>query len=217
VEQPSSAVIAVVGGSGGAGASTFAAVLAAAAERAVLVDLDPVGGGLDVLLGIEQVPGARWSGLQVDGGRLDPQLLDEGLPWWQSVPVLAADVPPPAAAVVPLLDAAASLGTVVIDLPRVDTPARAEALRCCSFVTIVAVADVRELAAARAVLGTLPALATGVVLRAGAVAPRDGAQLLGAPLVAVLPRRGVRVQLGRGTPPRRLTRVAAGVLDGLGT
>ena len=30
------------------------------------------GGGIDVVLGIESVPGARWSGLRVDGGHLDP-------------------------------------------------------------------------------------------------------------------------------------------------
>jgi secretion/DNA translocation related CpaE-like protein len=215
VDEPGSAVIAVIGGSGGVGASTFAAALAAAAGRAVLVDLDPVGGGLDVFLGIEQVPGARWSGLQVDGGRLEPRLLAEGLPWWRSVPVLAAVAPPPAAAVVPLLDAAAALGTVVLDLPRLDTPARAEALRCCSFVAILAVAEVRELAAARAVLGTLPALATGAVLRAGSLLARDAARHLGAPLLASLPRRRGRHQLDRGAPPRRLTRVAAGLLDGL--
>jgi secretion/DNA translocation related CpaE-like protein len=215
VEQPGSAVIAVVGGNGGAGASTFAAALAAAAEHAVLVDLDPVSGGLDVLLGIEQVPGARWSGLRVDGGRLDPQLLDDGLPWWHAVPVLAADTEPPATAVVPLLDAAAALGTVVVDLPRVDTPAREAALRCASFVALVAVAEVRELAAARAVLGTLPDIATGVVLRAGAVAGREAARHLGAPLVASLPRRAGRLRLDRDAPPRRLTRIAAGVLDGV--
>ena len=69
-------VIGVVGGCGGAGASTFACVLAATAATgwpAVLVDLDPVAGGIDVLLGIEAVPGARWSGLRLGGGRLDPR------------------------------------------------------------------------------------------------------------------------------------------------
>jgi len=68
-------VLGVVGGSGGVGASTFAAVLAAVTGRAMLVDLDVVGGGIDVLLGIEDVAGARWSGLRVGGGRLDPALL----------------------------------------------------------------------------------------------------------------------------------------------
>ena len=68
----------VVGGSGGVGASTFAAVLAAVTARAMLVDIDVVGGGIDVLLGIEDVPGARWSGLRVGGGRLDPGSLADG-------------------------------------------------------------------------------------------------------------------------------------------
>ena len=63
-------VLAVVGGSGGVGASTFAAALATAAAPATLIDLDPVSGGIDVLLGIEDVPGARWSGLRLEGGRL---------------------------------------------------------------------------------------------------------------------------------------------------
>src|SRR5579875_2141374 len=87
-------VVAVLGGSGGVGASTFAAALATAAGRAVLVDCDPLGGGIDVLLGVEAVPGARWSGLRVNGGRLDPHALDEGLPRWRDVRVLAADAPP---------------------------------------------------------------------------------------------------------------------------
>jgi hypothetical protein len=131
------------------------------------------------------------------------------------VPVLAADREPPATAVVPLLDAAAALGIVVVDLPRVDTPARRAALRCASFVALVAVAEVRELAAARAVLGTLPAVATGLVLRAGSLTGREAARHLGAPLVASLPRRTGRLHLDRRTPPRQLTRIAAGVLDGV--
>src|SRR6185312_17116098 len=88
-------MIGVIGGNGGVGASTFAAVLAWAAVSGVLVDLDPVGGGVDVLLGIERAPGARWSGLRLDGGRLAPEVLTAGLPRWAGVPVLAADRSPP--------------------------------------------------------------------------------------------------------------------------
>ena len=84
-------VVGVIGGSGGVGASSFASVLAAAAVPSVLIDLDLAGGGADVLLGIEAVPGARWSGLQLDGGRLDPALLADGLPRWRDVAVLAAE------------------------------------------------------------------------------------------------------------------------------
>ena len=50
-------MIGVVGGSGGVGASVFAAVLAATAAvlggRALLIDLDVTGGGVDVTLGLE--------------------------------------------------------------------------------------------------------------------------------------------------------------------
>src|SRR5664279_4433323 len=103
-------VIGVIGGSGGAGSSYFAAVLAALCLPSVLLDVDPVGGGVDVLLGIESVPGARWSGLRLDGGRLDPALLADGLPRWRDVAVLATDaeVPPPVA-VLEVVDAAVRL------------------------------------------------------------------------------------------------------------
>jgi hypothetical protein len=68
-------VVGVVGGSGGVGASTFAAVLALGAARAtrgpaVLIDLDPIGGGIDVLLGVQSIPGLRWSGVSGAGSPL---------------------------------------------------------------------------------------------------------------------------------------------------
>src|SRR4051794_9015027 len=58
------AVVACVPASGGAGASTVAVGLALAAARrgtdTLLVDTDPTGGGLDLLLGAEHAPGLRW-------------------------------------------------------------------------------------------------------------------------------------------------------------
>ena len=57
-------VVGVVGAGGGAGASTVAAGLAAANARrgrqSLLVDADPLGGGIDLLMGCEGVPGLRW-------------------------------------------------------------------------------------------------------------------------------------------------------------
>lgn len=79
-------VLAVVGAGGGAGASVFAGALAlaAAARRfrphVLLVDGDPLGGGLDLLLGIESVPGLRWPDLSVEDGRVAAQALHEALP-----------------------------------------------------------------------------------------------------------------------------------------
>src|SRR4051812_31742331 len=55
--------VALVGGRGGAGTSTLACALAHRASRAsptLLVDTDPVGGGLDLVLGAEGHPGLRW-------------------------------------------------------------------------------------------------------------------------------------------------------------
>ena len=54
-------------GSGGVGASTFAAALAirtsARGLRTALVELDPLGGGIDLIFGAEREPGWRWPDL----------------------------------------------------------------------------------------------------------------------------------------------------------
>jgi hypothetical protein len=207
--------VGVLGGSGGVGASTFAAALATSAGRSVLIDCDPVGGGIDVLLGIETQPGARWSGLRVEGGRLDPQLLAEGLPRWRAVGVLAADVAPAPAAVGQVAEAAAELGVVVLDLPREPGPLRDAALACCRLCVVLASARIAALAAARA---TLPVgVPLGVVLRrasrVAAVPSVDAARMLGAPLLGALPASDGS-DLGADLP-RAMLRVAAGVLDGL--
>jgi hypothetical protein len=211
-------VLGVVGGSGGVGASTFAAVLAAVTGRAMLVDLDVVGGGIDVLLGIEGVPGARWSGLRVGGGRLDPKLLADGLPRWGPVPVLAADSPPDSAdAVAQVLAAAASLGPVVIDLGRGPTGPRDAGVARCVLVVLLAVAQVRGLIAARAVAASLSGAPTGLVLRRGSVAPDQAAPMTATALIGVVPALAAsrdRVVDAR-RPPRALARMAAGVLDGV--
>lgn len=211
----------VVGGRGGAGASTFAAVLAAMAAlggSALLIDLDPVAGGLDVLLGIETVPGARWSGLRLDGGHLDPDVLLAGLPLWGSVSVLSADVSPLPADVAQVLDVAARAGPVVVDLGRWPSPARPAALTECALTVLVCGADVRSVTGARAVRVELESGPVGlVVVRSGrdpAPAARV-AELVGAPLIGAVPgdRRRDDSPLDPSALPRALTRVACGVLD----
>jgi len=207
----------VVGGSGGVGASTFAAVLAAVSTRAILVDLDVVGGGIDVLLGIEDVPGARWSGLRVGGGRLDPALLTEGLPRWGSVPVLAADAAPASAdAAAQVLDAAVALGPVIVDLGRGASAQRDAAASRCVLVVLIAVAEVRGLIAARATAAGLPDPPRGLVLRRGSVSPGEAAALIDMPLIGVVasvPAARTERVIDARRPPRALARVAAGVLD----
>ncbi|MGC7099287.1 septum site-determining protein Ssd [Amycolatopsis lurida] len=82
--RPGGRVLAVVGGRGGAGASVFAAGLATAAARAgegtLLLDCDPLGGGLDLLLGAENHRAVRWPDLRVDSGRILLSALEEALP-----------------------------------------------------------------------------------------------------------------------------------------
>jgi cellulose biosynthesis protein BcsQ len=77
-------ILAVIGGRGGAGASILAGGLAVTAVRAglrtLLVDADPLGGGLDLVLGWEQVDGLRWPALAGAGGRVDPPALLRALP-----------------------------------------------------------------------------------------------------------------------------------------
>ncbi|MER6798949.1 septum site-determining protein Ssd, partial [Amycolatopsis mediterranei] len=95
-EQPG-LVLGVVGGRGGAGASVFAATLALAADSdpggALLVDCDPLSGGLDVLLGLEKTPGARWPDVHLSG-RVSVSSLAADLPQRRhrggSLPVLAS-------------------------------------------------------------------------------------------------------------------------------
>ncbi len=208
----------VVGGSGGVGASTFAAVLAAVIGDAMLLDLDVMGGGIDVLLGIEGVPGARWSGLRVGSGRLDPGLLADGVPRWGAVPVLAADATPDSAeAVAQVLGAASSFGPVVVDLGRSPNAQRAAALSRCAFVVLLAAAQVCGLTAARAVAHSLTGTPTGLVLRRGPVAPSVAAPMTGTALVAVVPALSAPRERGIDArrPPRALARAAAGVLEGV--
>ena len=211
----SSALVAVVGGTGGVGSSTFSAALARAAGSALLVDLDPVGGGIDVLLGIEAAAGARWSEVRVGGGRLDPADLRHGLPRWEAVSVLALDGEAPAASsVIQVLDAGAGRDSVLVaDLGRMPSPVRQAVVERADLVIVVASADVRDVAAARRVLAGLGPVPVGLVVRRGAMAEPQAAASIGAPLLGVLPARPRPAT--PGSVPYAMRRVATGILDGV--
>jgi len=217
VDEGGGPVIGVIGGSGGVGASTFAGVLAVLAGPAVLVDLDVCGGGIDVVLGIEEVPGARWSGLRLAGGRLDPAVLLDGLPRAGGCAVLAADTATlDPAAVLQVLDAATAAGPVIVNLPRGFCAERAAALLRCQLVVIVTRGDVPGVVAAHAVASSLPELPAGVVVRQGEVPGPEAAEVVGAPLLGTLPElRPGGFALDPRRLPRRERRVAAGVLAGV--
>ena len=166
--------IGVLAGCGGAGASVFAAVLAGSAAartgQAFLIDCDPVGGGIDVLLGCEREAGSRWSQVRLRGGSLDPAVLRDCLPNWQGVSVLAVDDPDTLdpAAVRPIADAAVLAGPVVLDLARWPSPIRAAALGCCELTVLVTPSEVRAVAASAAVAAGLDPARTVLVVRGSA-------------------------------------------------
>ena len=75
--------IGVLGGAGGAGATVFAAALAQVAADVgptLLVDADPIGAGIDRVLGLESADGIRWDSMLQTTGRLSSRSLREALP-----------------------------------------------------------------------------------------------------------------------------------------
>lgn len=217
--RESAPIIGVLGGCGGAGATSLAAVIAArgAAEEVwpVLIDLDPLGGGIDVALGEETAPGPRWSGLHATGGRLDPEQLAEGLPRWGEVPFLACDgaEPPDDEAVRSVLTAASAIGPVVVDLGRFRSGARIAALGSADAVVLLVPADVRSIAASSRVRAAAERDLGGTWLLTvrthdrSVVGPDWAAELLGLPLAGVLgPDPGLQAGRDRGIDATRLRR-----------
>ena len=188
-------VLAVVGGRGGAGASVFAAALASRVAEALLVDLDPCGGGIDLLLGAESAPGLRWPDIVQQGGRLAWSAVRDALPRRGGISVLSGhrefhEIDPGALAAV--LDAAHRAGlTVICDVPRQLTGAGVQAVQVADLVVVVTSCDVRGIAAAAAASSVLRPLnpAAGLVVRGpspGGLRARDVAAATGVSLLAAM-------------------------------
>jgi secretion/DNA translocation related CpaE-like protein len=210
-------VIAVLGGRGGAGASVLATALAVTALRAgraaLLVDADPLGGGLDLVLGWETVEGLRWPELFGASGRVDPPALVDALPSRGNLCVLSFDRgnagAVPADAMAATLDAGRrGRDLVVVDVPRrLDDAAAVYALNAADRALLVVPAELRACAAAARVVAALrphrPALS--VVVRGptpGRLTPRDIADTLDLPLAgAMRPEPGLGQALERGEAP----------------
>lgn len=216
----------VVGGRGGSGASVFAALLGLTAARAglrtLLVDGDPHGGGLDLLLGQEHAAGARWPELANRTGRLSPAALHESLPQVGELSVLSWDRGPtepiPVAAMRCVLDAAwRAYAFVVVDLARCLDDAAIEALLACSVTLLVVPAEVRATVAAHRVAAGLHRHVRDVRVvvagpAPGGIRPETVAGALGLPLAGVLTSdRRLAAAIEQGDLPslRRRTRATA--------
>ncbi|GAA4907587.1 septum site-determining protein Ssd [Streptomyces coeruleoprunus] len=194
--------VGVLGGRGGAGASTLACALAVSAahlgHRTMLVDADPLGGGLDVLLGAERADGLRWPDFAASQGRVAGAALEESLPSLRGLRVLSWDrgdavVVPPEAMRSVLAAARRRGGAVVVDLPRRIDEATAEALGQVDVGLLVVPGELRAVAAAkrvasaaRMVLGDLRVVARGPY--SAGVDEGWIARVLGLPLAGELPR-----------------------------
>lgn len=162
-------VVGVVGGRGGCGASFLAAALACCSARgggrgrrpsAVtgLVDLDRLGGGIDLLLGPGDDPGLRWPDLAGVRGRVPWDSLAESLPSRDGVTVVTFDrtvaARDPESSAVRAVVSAARLGCglVLVDLPRSEAAVAARVLGQLDRVVVVTTADVRGALGARSVV-----------------------------------------------------------------
>lgn len=194
-------VIAVAAGRGGGGASVFAAALAqsavdqSAGGGALLVDLDPCGGGIDLLLGSETAPGLRWPELADASGRLSWTAVREGLPRYRDVSVLSCtrtyhEIEAGAAAAI--VGAGRRGGaTVVCDIPRSLTTVALCALETADLVAIVTSCDVRGAAATSAVAGVIRSVNpnVGLVVRGpapGGLRAGEVSDIAAVPLLAAM-------------------------------
>ncbi|MFV8048889.1 septum site-determining protein Ssd [Mycobacterium sp. 48b] len=200
--------VAVLGARGGAGASVFAVALAQSAPAALLVEVDPWSGGIDLVAGSEDLAGLRWPDLALQAGRLGYPALRDALPCRDGVSVLSsgrsgADIE--AGPLGAVIDAGCRGGvTVVCDVPRRATEAAETALAAADLVVLVTPADVRSCTAAAAarpwVLACNPN--AGVVVRGpspGGLRAAEVARIVDLPLLAAMrPQAGIAEVLERG-------------------
>lgn len=230
---PSGVAIALMAGHGGAGASTLAAAVGlVACEKGLgglIIDLDDLGGGQDLLLGVEDRPGLRWQELTLESGQVVAASLHTALPHAQGgLAILTgrrgAGVPVRPEAALAAIDAARGSGDVVVaDLPRRDGDLVNAVVETADLVVLVTAATIRACAAGREISARLRAR-TGraeVVVRGpapGGLRASEVADVIGLPLLsASRPDARLERQLESGglVLARRspLRRTATAVLD----
>lgn len=220
-DGPRGDVVAVIGGCGGAGASLLAVALARVAGDALLVDLDPWGGGIDLLVGGETTPGLRWPDLALQGGRLNWPAVRDALPRHRGISILSGTrraCELTAAPVDAVVDAGRRGGvTVVCDLPRRLTDAAHAALDAADLVVVVSPCDVRACAATAAMAPVLAGINpnVGLVVRGpspGGLRAAEVADIAALPLLAAVraqPQLAEQVERGGLRLGRRSALAAA--------
>ncbi|WP_330251074.1 hypothetical protein OG874_33535 [Nocardia sp. NBC_00565] len=206
-------VVAFAGASGGA-----ATALRSAAERfrrdTVLVDGAPLGGGLDLLLGVETGAGLRWPDLVIEDGRVSAAALHSALP--AAAPGLAVlscgrggagrlptEIGP--AAIRAVVEAGRAAGDLVIcDISGERGPHADQMLDSADLVVLVVPARLRAVAAAESVAAHIGQRNPnqGLVVRGpapGGLRGPEVAEVLDLPLLAaVRAQPGLAARLERG-------------------
>ncbi|MGY2700780.1 septum site-determining protein Ssd [Nocardioides sp. HB32] len=191
-------LVGVVGGSGGSGATTFACALGqvgARRGRALVVDADPLGPGLDRVLGLEDRDGVRWDGLCDTTGRLSARALREALPRRDDLGALTWRAGGPgtlqAFAAREVLSAARrGHDLVVVDLPRTPDPLVDEiAARCDRLLVVVVPTVVGVASAVRTCARHRDPTTVRLVLRGTGIDPLQVARATGVPVLATMPEQ----------------------------
>ena len=225
-------IVAVLGASGGCGASTLATALAIAAAgsvgRTLLIDGAPDGGGLDLILGAESVPGIRWPDLGDARGRLSSRTLDQALPHPHGIALLSHARPlahaPEPEAIASVLDAARrGYDLVIVDLDDRRSAFAAHVLEHADTVIVIMAASVRGIAAGLGAVEALSVLPGRIVIAlrlfAKGISAQDARLALGGREHVVLPDSpavGQRANAGDAQIPKdAFGRAVHAVLDTL--
>jgi secretion/DNA translocation related CpaE-like protein len=188
----------------------------------VLLDCDPLGGGIDLLVGAERVEGWRWPQLATATGEIGdlwgqlPQVDDLDVLSMARSDTLRGDSSSPDPGREQMASVLSSVGRcydlVIADLPRALGDGAEEALRRAHHVVLVVPATVRGIAASRRLsadltaLGALP-LVLVRQLRAHRIASEAVSDAVGLPMAGVIADEpGLRLGAERGDPPGRSAR-----------
>jgi secretion/DNA translocation related CpaE-like protein len=207
------------GAAPGAGATVFAAALAQVAADAgptLLVDADPIGAGVDRVLGLESADGIRWDSMLQTTGRLSSRSLREALPRAGVLSVLTWPTDRPASLQAFAMREVLSAGrrgfeVVVVDLPRHHDAVVEETITRCDHVVLVSTLTVPGVTSAARVATRLPEFTPERHLvtrgsRAG-VTPESVSRLLRMPLLASMgDQRGLDEAINLGAGPARSRR-----------
>lgn len=194
-------VTCVLPATGGAGASTLATAMSLHAvkrnERVLLIDADRLGGGLDVVLGGEYLPGPRWSEILETGDAPSGSALARLLPEHLGISVLSWGREPAAEAstevMSALIDASCrSFDHVIVDLPRSLDAVTLAAIGRAQSLLLVVRARVRSCLAGmrmtHELIDRVPDLGIVVREQQRGVQPEVVGQIAGASVIGVMPQ-----------------------------